>query len=314
MTSAPPPLLPVPGLHEGLLAAGDRDASLWFVEAGPAEGSGPSPFATRFPTRHAVVPAREADVVGTVAERSAAGAPGFVASSWPFLTEAAYPALVRTVVVPRRNVKLVALPPEPEDRGPTPPLAVRDDLSTMRALPSMTVVAPADGPTVRTATLALAERLGPAYLRLPSGDAPPVTDGEFAVGRARELRAGSDIAIVVWGAMVSRGLAVADELARVGLTARVLDVASIKPFDEAAILRAARDTGAVLVAEAAPLGTGVGTWVAAMTSENFPVPVRRVGLPDVWPAPPGSLDESGLSVERLRDEAWELLRLRGKAT
>jgi len=314
MTSARPPLLPVAALHEGLLAAADRDAALWFVETGPVEGTGPSPFATRFPTRHAVVPAREADVVGTVAERSAGGAPGFVASSGPFLTEAAYPALVRTVVVPRRNVKLVALPPEGD--GPTPPLSVRDDLGAMRSLPSMTVVAPADGPTVRTATLALAERLGPAYFRLPPRESPPVTDGEFAVGRARELRAGSDLAIIVWGAMVARGLAVADDLARVGLAARVLDVASIKPFDEAAVLRAARDTGAVLVAEAAPLGTGVGTWVAAMTSENYPVPVRRVGLPDVWPTggAPGSLDERGLSVERLRDEAWELLRLRGKAT
>ena len=95
----------------------------------------------------------------------------------------------------------------------------------------------------------------------------------------------------------------------------MLDFASVKPFDEPALLRAARDTGAILVLEEHSVLTGVGALVAATTSENYPVPVRRLGIPDLFPEsvdPGAPLDRYGLSAERVRDEAWELLRARGK--
>ena len=212
---------------------------------------------------------------------------------------------MRSLVRPRLPAKLVAFPAAAPGPG-------RDDLATMRSLPGLTVVAPADGPTTRAATVALAEREGPAYLRLPAADAPSVSDGTFAVGRAREARAGSDLAIVSLGRPLARALEVADELARVGVSVRVLDVASVKPFDEAAVLRAARDTGAILVVEDAPVGGGVGTLVAAMTAENHPVPVRRVARPDVWSDAGDEPGDTGVSLDRIRDEAWELLRLRGR--
>jgi transketolase len=179
----------------------------------------------------------------------------------------------------------------------------------------MTVIVPADAPTTRAATFAVAERDGPAYVRLTRENLPTVTDGSFQIGKAAELRSGSDLTIVAVGALVARALEVAEELAKVGVSTRVLDFASVKPFDEPALLRAARETGALLVLEEHSVLTGVGALVASTTSENYPVPVRRVGVPDVFGEsgePWALLDRYGMSKERIRNEAWELLRLRGK--
>ena len=185
----------------------------------------------------------------------------------------------------------------------------------MRGLPGMTVVVPADAPSTHSATLALAGFDGPAYLRLVRESLPTVTDGSFVLGRATEVRAGGDLTIVAVGALVARALEVGLELHRVGVEARVLDFASMKPFDEKALLKAARETGAILTMEEQSVVTGLGTIVAATTSGAHPVPVRSLGVPDVFEEggdPATRLDRHGLSKARAMEEAWELLRLRGK--
>jgi transketolase len=303
---------PTVAFWEAAAALAERWRTLRVVDAGLPPSQGLPSAIGDLGARYVRVGPPEA--VGAAVDGCRAGGPLFLGAPVPFFFEGAFPELVRTLVVPRANAKLVGFPPEPGLPGSVSPPCVRDDLATMRGLPSMTVVVPADGPTTRAATSALAERAGPAYLRLPDPDARSVTAGAFAVGRAQELRAGNDLAILALGRTVAPALAVADDLARVGIAVRVLDAASVKPFDEAAVLRAARDTGAILVLEAGPLAAGIGTLVAAMTAENYPVPVRRVGLADVWPDGGGGLREEalGLAPERLRDEAWELLRLRGR--
>ncbi|MCI4360778.1 MAG: transketolase family protein, partial [Thermoplasmata archaeon] len=120
---------------------------------------------------------------------------------------------------------------------------------------------------------------------------------------------------VAVGAMVARALDVAEELHRVGVEARVLDLASVKPFDQKALLKAARETGAILTMEEHSVLTGVGSLVAAATSENYPVPVRRLGVPDLFGEsgdPWTLMDRYGLSKERALEEAWDLLKMRGK--
>jgi len=312
MTTGAQTLEPIAAYRNALLAEAERSSSLTVVESGLPAALAPNAFGARHGDRYSSVAPQE--LVAAAVERSRRGGPVFLGAPTAALLGVAFPSIVRSLVVPRANVKLVGYPVEPVPDRPGDDLAARDDVGAMRALPAMTVVVPADAPTVRSATAALAGRTGPAYLRLPPANAPSVTDGAFDVGRARELRAGADLAIVALGPALALALEAAEELARVGLSVRVLDVASVKPFDEAAVLRAARDTGALLVVEAAPLSTGVGTLVAAMTAENLPVPVRRVGFPDVGlgggaSSPAGEL---GVSLDRVRDEAWELLRLRGR--
>lgn len=294
-----------------LATAGERDRALLALEVGEGRPS-PYAFAQRYPERLVGLPADPARVVAALTERTPSGAPVFLRADPTFLFEEAFGPLVRSVVVPRANVKLVGDPLHEPARGAPSP--ARDGLGSMRNLPAMTVVAPADGPSTEAAVGALAARTGPAYLELPPLAAPSLGGTTFAVGRAEELRSGSDLAIAAYGSVLARAVALADDLRRVGVSARVLDLASLKPIDEAALLRAARDTGAILVAEAAPLASGIGSFVAALTAENHPVPVRRLGYPDLWPggSSPSDLDAAGLSADRLRDEAWELLRLRGK--
>lgn len=302
---------PPEALREGLLTVAQGDVAVHLVEAGDAPTAAGEAFAARFPARYLHV--RGPGFAAGVAERGREGTVVFAAAPAAELVGTHYPSLVTDVVRARLRATLVGLPTPPDARAPPTP---RDDLQAFRGLPWTTVVAPADGPTVRAATVALAARDGPAYLRLPPPEAPPITDGAFAVGRAPELRAGSDLALLSYGPSLALALEAAGELARVGLSARVLDVGCLKPIDEGAILRAARDTGALLVVEEAPVSTGIGTLVAALTAENHPVPVRRLGPPDLGEGPaerPGP-GRPALTLDRVRDEAWELLRLRGRTT
>ena len=212
--------------------------------------------------------------------------------------------------------EILFLGSEPMPLGrPDRPGAVVEDLGVMRGVPGMTVLVPADAPSAQSAVEAVAARTGPAYVRLTRELLPTVTHGPLQIGRAAVLREGGDVTVAAVGAMVVRSLELAAELSKVGVSARVLDLGSVKPFDAPAVLRAARETGALLVAEEHSVTTGVGSLVATVTAENVPVPVRRVGLADVFEgtegpgAAPGAL---ALSLSRMMDEAWELLRLRGK--
>lgn len=303
-----------PEVERLLVDAAEQNPALSLGQVEESGERAASTFAERFPGRHARLPPRAPEVIDWARERSRGGAPAFLRASVRFLLGEAFPSIVRELAAPRANVKLLASASAaaPGHRREGEP--ARSDLATMRAVPSMTVLAPSDAPSLRAAVGALAGRDGTAYVRLPPANAPAVTTGAFVIGRAEELRAGSDLTVISYGPALAPALTVADELARVGVSVRVLDAASLKPIDEGAILRAARETGAILVVEAAPMAGGVGTYVAAITAENRPVPVRRVGWTDVAEpdGPEGTAGDPELSVERLRDEAWELLRWRGK--
>jgi transketolase len=145
-----------------------------------------------------------------------------------------------------------------------------------------------------------------------------VSDGALAFARAAELAPGTDLAIVSAGAGLALALEVSREFQRVGLGARVLDFASVKPFDQKALVRAARETGAILAIEEHSAATGLGAEVATAVSESRPVPVRTVGALEVRLAPADTPAEAraayGITRERALEEAWALLRGRAKVT
>ena len=297
------------GWDDALVELAGRDPGLRVVDAGPPGSL--SRLAEKFPDR---VVREPLDGPGAIERAAGLARPGhciYVRTDALSAAGAAYLPIRRTLCAGRANVKVVAVPSEGSAELPT----MLEDVAMMRGLPGMTVAVPADAPTARSATLALAAFDGPAYLRLSSGPSPVVGDGRFELGRAPQLRAGSDLAVVANGPMVARALGLSEELAKVGLHVRVLDFASMKPFDEKALLAAARETGAILTMEAQSVVGGLGALVAAVTADSHPVPVRRLGVPDVFARPdagPGGLDRYGLSAERAMEEAWELLKLRGK--
>jgi transketolase len=303
------------GFGAALEELGEQDGRLVVLDAAPSHRTGTRRFSEKFPDRYFAFEAMEPTMMSVGAGLALDGRVVFATAAASSAAGLAYSSVRQSVCGLRASVKIVAVQPgllAAADRTADPML---EDIGLMRGLPGMTVVVPADAPTTRAATRALAARPGPAYLRLSSESRPTVTDGSFEVGRAVELRAGTDVTLVAIGSMVAPALSVADEFAQVGISVRVLDLASVKPFDAPAVLRAARDTGAILVLEEHSMLTGVGALIAQTTAENYPVPVRRVGVPDLLFEPPAggaALDRYGLSPERIRDELWELLRMRGK--
>jgi len=298
-----------------LVELGERDPRLVVFDADLSGSTRTMLFGQKFPERFYNVGVMEPTMMSMAAGMSLGGRTVYASTFAVFAAGQAYNFVRQSICYNRANVKIVATHGGLLVGADGGTHQIVEDIGLMRGLPGMTVIVPADAPTSRAATFAVAERDGPAYVRLTRENLPTVTDGTFAIGRAAELRAGTDLTIVAVGALVARGLEVAAELAQVGVSTRVLDFASVKPFDEPALLRAARDTGAILVLEEHTVLTGVGALVAATTSENYPVPVRRVGVPDVFGEsgePWALLDRYGMSRERIRDEAWELLRLRGK--
>ncbi len=298
-----------------LLELGGRDPRLVVLDADLSGSTRTVLFGQKYPDRFFNVGVMEPTMVSMAAGLALGGRTVFASTFAVFAAGQAYNFVRQSVCYNRANVKIVATHGGLLVGGDGGTHQMIEDIGLMRGLPGMTVIVPSDAPTTRAAVLEVAERDGPAYVRLTRENLPTVTDGSFRIGVAGELRAGTDLTIVAVGALVPRALEVAEELAQVGVQTRVLDLASVKPFDVPAVVRAARETGAILVLEEHSVTTGVGAMVAAATAENYPVPVRRVGVPDVFGEsgePWALLDRYGMSKERIRDEAWELLKLRGK--
>ncbi len=298
-----------------LVELGEKDPRIVVLDADLSGSTRTVLFGQKFPDRFFNVGVMEPTMISMASGLALGGRLVFASTFAVFAAGQAYNFVRQSVCYNHANVKIVATHGGLLVGADGGTHQIVEDIGLMRGLPGMTVVVPADAPTTRAATLQIAEFDGPAYVRLTRENLPTVTDGSFRLGKAMELRSGADLTIVAVGALVARALEVAADLAQVGVSVRVLDLASVKPFDQPALVRAARETGAILVLEEHSVLTGVGSLVASAVAETYPVPVRRVGVPDVFGEsgdPWALLDRYGMSTERIREEAWELLRARGK--
>ena len=192
---------------------------------------------------------------------------------------------------------------------------MNEDIGLKRGLPRMTVLVPADGPQTAKCVDAAAVQKGPVYCRFSRASVPTLTslDDPFAIGKAYVMRDGSDVALIGCGLMVARCLQAADALARDGIEARVINLASAKPIDVPTIAKAARETGAVVTAEEHTVTHGIGAAVASILAENRPVPMAFVGVQDIF-GESGEADELlekyGLTTEKIEEAAHRVLKLR----
>jgi hypothetical protein len=190
-----------------------------------------------------------------------------------------------------------------------------EDIAALTALPGVSLVVPSDRASLGRALTETVERPESAYVRLPSGLPDRVGDAPFRLGAARVLRDGDAVTIGALGATVPFALDLAGELQRIGLEARVLDFASLRPFDVKATVRAARETQAFVTIEDRSLVHGLGSLIATVTAESVPVPVHRLGVPEVL-VPTGAGEQMAqqavFSRQRALDEIWAILRQGGK--
>ena len=188
-----------------------------------------------------------------------------------------------------------------------------EDLALMRSLPNMTVIVPADADEAYYATLATLDIDGPVYLRLGGRVEEQPVGGEsgFRLGKAAQLRTGSDVTVVACGALVEPSLRAADELKKEGIGVRVLNMHTIKPLDREAILAAAQETRGIVTAEEHHLTGGLGGAVAELLAVERPTRMRMIGMPDefamVGPTP-RLRAKYGMSAEAIVAACRELLR------
>jgi transketolase len=251
-------------------------------------------FQREFPDRFLMEGVCEANLIGIMAGLAMSGKIPYLNTIATFLTRRCYDQVAVDACLHRLPLRLVGsgggLVYAP--LGPTH-LAI-EDLAIMRALPSMTVVAPADALEMRRLMLASLDLPGPLYVRMGKGGERVVTadDGPFVFGRAVPMREGRDVLLVTTGVMLQGVLQAADELAAQGIEAAVLHLPTVKPLDGAALAERSAGVRGVLVVEEHSVVGGLGSAVAEALAElpDRP-PVRRLGIPDVFPDRYGSQEE-----------------------
>ena len=267
---------------EVLAELGAENADVVVLDADLSGSTKTAVFARKFPERFFNMGIAEANMIGTAAGLAAAGKIPFASTFAIFAVGRAWEQMRQSVAYPKANVKIVATHSGVtvgEDGGSHQSV---EDIAITRAVPNMTVIVPADGEETKQAIRAAAAYKGPVYVRLGRNKVPTIfgNDYRFTIGKGVQLREGTDLTFVATGLMTAQALAAAEELAKGGISARVVHLATIKPLDEEIIVAAARETGAIVTAEEHSIVGGLGGAVAECLGERFPAPLVRVGIKD----------------------------------
>lgn len=270
--------------------------------------------AEEFPKRCFQVGIAEQNLIGIAAGMASAGLIPYAAGLAPFVSMRACEQIRTDCGYTNFNVKIGVL-----YGGLSQPVGgsthhATEDLSILRAMPNLTVIAPADGLETYKAVIAAASHPGPVYIRMGGREAEPVVyqeEYDFVIGKAVTLREGNDLTIIGTGTMTFFALWGAELLAAEGIQARVLNLHTIKPVDREAIVKAARETGRILTVEEHNVYGGLGAAVAEVVVQSCPVPMKFIGIEDVY-ASVGPLyplrAKYGLSAENVAAQAKALLQ------
>lgn len=296
---------------EELLDLARADARIVAVCNDSVGSSNLGAFAAEFPDRLINVGIAEQNMVGVAAGLANGGLVPFVCAASPFLTGRALEQIKADAAYSQYPVVLCGMSPGMAygELGPTHHSI--EDLAWLRAIPEMTIVVPADPHQTRGAVRWAAGAGIPVFLRIGRFPVPAVTpeDIPFDPGKIVTLREGHDVTLVATGTLVSRALEAADLLARDGVEARVLNVATIKPLDREPLLRAAAETRGIVTAEEAVVQGGLGGAVAELLAVERPARVRILGVTGF--APTGNtaflLDHFGLNADGIAAAARELV-------
>jgi len=273
-------------------------------------------FRDRWPDRLVNVGIAEQNMVGVGAGLANGGRLPFVCGAACFLTGRALEQIKADIAYSNANVKLCGISSGMAygELGPTHHSI--EDFAWLRALPNVPIIAPADRIETAAAVRFAAEFDGPLFLRLSRVGVPDLLpEGHvFELGKANRLREGTDLTIIANGTLTHRALAAAEMLSQRGGNARVLNMATVKPIDEEAIVAAAGDTGAILTCEEHTVYGGLGSAVAEVVVQSKPVPMAILGVPGIF-APTGSanflLDEFGMAPDGIAASAEALLKRKG---
>jgi len=299
-----------------LVAAGERRDDFVVLDADVAGGTGTHRFKERFPARFWDFGIAEQNVMAAAAGIAATGVTPFVTTFAVFATMRACEQLRTFVAYPKLDVK-VAGSHCGLDVGPDGATAqALEDLAITRAIPNLTVIAPADPTEMAQAVDAILDRPGPVYLRTGRSPVPALFGAghRFAIGRAQILEEGADVTLVACGTMVHRALAAAAVLRRRGIAARVVNCPTLKPLDVDCLVDSASRTGAVVTCEDHSVVGGLGGAVAEALAVHCPTPMAMVGVRDRFGAsgdPDALAAHFGIAAADVAEAARTLVRAKG---
>jgi transketolase len=269
-------------------------------------------FAKEFPDRFVECGIAEANMVGIGAGMACSGKIPFVSSFSVFVINKGFEQLRVTAAYPHVNLKAVGTHSGISIGEDGPSQMSIEDLGLACSLPGFTVISPADEVSMAALVKASAEFYGPVFIRAGRLKVPIVYDADqkFVIGEAIELMEGRDLTIIATGLLVPEAIRAAETLEGEGISARVLDMHTVKPVDRAAIAKAAAETGAIVVAEEHLADSGLGVRVAQVVTETNPVPMEFVGVHTYAEsgAPEELLDKYGLLARDVAAAARKVIR------
>ncbi|MCZ8519559.1 MULTISPECIES: transketolase family protein [Paenibacillus] len=298
---------------ETLLGLAKDDPDLMVLASDSRGSAAMAPFAAAYPRQFVEVGIAEQNIVGIAAGLAHSGKKPWVTSPACFLSMRSIEQIKVDVAYSATNVKLVGISGGVSYGALGMSHHSLQDIAVARAIPGLAVVLPSDRHETRRMTEALARHGGGVYVRIgrnPVEDVYECEDGEFVIGKAVTLREGGDLTIIAAGETVRAALDAQELLQGAGISARVLNMHTIKPLDVEAVVKAARETGRIITAEEHSIHGGLGAAVAEVVVQHCPVPVRILGIPDE-PAIAGKSAEVfrhyGLCAENMARMALSML-------
>ncbi len=273
---------------------GERDDIL-VLDADLAKATKTITFKKEFPDKFIDCGIAESNMMGIAAGLATTGYTVFASSFAMFAAGRAFEQVRNSIAYPKLNVKIGATHAGISVGEDGASHQCCEDIALMRSIPGMVIINPADDVEAKAAVHAAATHEGPVYMRFGRLAVPRVNaeDYEFELGKGVQLKAGKDVTIVATGLMVNEALIAAENLKADGIDARVINIHTIKPIDKDILVKAAKETGAIVTAEEHSIIGGLGSAVTEVLSEEYPVPVVRLGVNDTF-------GKSGPALELLK--------------
>ena len=301
------------GFGAGLLEAGKADSRVVALTADLKGSVKMDAFADEFPERFFDCGIAESNMIGVASGLALAGKIPFAGSFAEFITGRVYDQIRQEISYGKTNVKIAASHAGITLGEDGATHQAMEDIAMMRALPGMVVINPCDYNQTKAATIAAAKYDGPVYLRFGRPAVPNFTpvDQNFEIGKALVLNQGKDVSIFATGHLVWEAWKAAEMLEEIGICAEVVDITTIKPLDEQAVVMSALKTGAVVVAEEHNSAGGLGELIAGVLAKRSPVPIEFVNGGDVFGesgTPDQLMKAFGLDAEHIVDAAKDAIR------
>ena len=300
---------------EALKKLADVNPDIVVLDADLSGSTKTAEFKKVCPNRFCNVGIAEQNLIGTAAGTAIAGKIPFASTFAMFAAGRAFEIIRNTVAYPELNVKIAATHAGLTVGEDGASHQAIEDLSLMRSIPNMTVINPADSIEAEQAVIKAAEYVGPVYIRLGRSAVEDIYDEnyEFEIGKGVKLRDGNDVTIIATGLMVQKSLKAAEILEQEGISARVINIHTLKPIDRNIIINCAKETGAIVTAEEHSVVGGLGSAVLEVLSDECPVPVSMIGVKDMFGEsgkPDELLEKYGLTEENISQGCKKVIKLK----